>query len=125
MRYSDIDLNFIPHPVTGDLGIIKEERAINQALRNILLTNTNERPWNGDVSADLNLFLFDTLSPLSRAAIDKKVRMAINRYEPRVTVKRVFVEDQSDINAMTVTVEYSINPSDDVFAVRVELERVK
>jgi phage baseplate assembly protein W len=125
MRYSDIDLNFIPHPITGDIGVVKEERAVNQSLRNIILTKTNERPWNGDVASDITSFLFESLNPLTRAAIDKKIRLAVNRYEPRVEILKISVEDQSDSNAMTVTLEYSIKPSDDVFSVRVELERVK
>ena len=41
--YADLDMNFTPHPITGDLTIKKDTDAIKQSIKNIMLTNYYER----------------------------------------------------------------------------------
>ena len=42
----DIDLNFRPHPLTGDLPVKTNQVAAAQALRSIVLTSFYERGFN-------------------------------------------------------------------------------
>ena len=41
--YKDITLDFTPNPVTGDLNVLKNERAIMRSIRNLVQTGTQER----------------------------------------------------------------------------------
>ena len=43
-KYTDIDAIFAANPITGDLVVRKDERAIKFALKSLVLTNMYERP---------------------------------------------------------------------------------
>ena len=55
--YKDITLDFQPNPVTGDLNVLKNERAIMRSVRNLVQTKTKERFYD-DIGSDVyDLFL--------------------------------------------------------------------
>ena len=41
--FKDISLSFQPHPVTGDIPVLKNERAISRSVRNIVETIPGEK----------------------------------------------------------------------------------
>ena len=41
--FKDLAVSFIANPSTGDFGVVKNENAIKQSVRNLLLTITGER----------------------------------------------------------------------------------
>ena len=41
--FSDFDLNFTAHPVTGDIVLKTDESAIKQSVKNLLLTRTKKQ----------------------------------------------------------------------------------
>ena len=45
-KFSDIDLNFAKNPLTKDVNIVVDENAIKRSLRNLIQTNTYERPFS-------------------------------------------------------------------------------
>ena len=44
--FKDISLSFEPHPVTKDLPVLKNERAITRSVRNIVETIPTEKFFN-------------------------------------------------------------------------------
>jgi phage baseplate assembly protein W len=106
--FKDISLFFEPHPVTNDLQILTNERAINRSIRNLVETIPSERFFNPDIGSDLRnqLFEFGDIGTLS--AIQTQIDNIIRRYEPRVT--NIFVEaiPTFDENAFEVIVTYTI-----------------
>ena len=57
--YKDIDLSFVPHPITKDLKILKNESAIRRSVRNIVQTIPTERFFNPILGSDVHKSLFD------------------------------------------------------------------
>ena len=55
--YVDISLAFTPSPVTGDLTVITNERAINQSIRNIIMTAPGEVVFNRNFGSQVSLSL--------------------------------------------------------------------
>ena len=55
--YKDITLDFVPNPVTGDLGVLKNERAIMRSVRNLVQTRIRERFYS-DVGSEVSDLLF-------------------------------------------------------------------
>ena len=51
--FKDISLSFSPHPVTKDLPILKNERAISRSVRNIVETIPTEKFFNPDFGSDV------------------------------------------------------------------------
>ena len=44
--FTDLDLNFNIHPIRKDINTFKNEYAISNSIKNLVLTNHYERPFN-------------------------------------------------------------------------------
>ena len=60
-EYSDLDVMFVAHPISGDIAIKKDSEAVKRSVRNILLTNNYERPFKPNFGANLRARLFGGL----------------------------------------------------------------
>ena len=87
--YSDIDLTFNIHPGKKDLLISKGEIAVVRALKNLLLTNYYEKPFNPDYGSNIRKLLFEHLSPITAGVLAQEVEFVIKNYEPRVALEEV------------------------------------
>jgi phage baseplate assembly protein W len=106
--YSDLDLTFNPHPAKQDLMITTGEFAVVRALKNLLLTNHNEKPFNPDYGSNIRRLLFEPLSPMTASALTKEVEFVIKNYEPRVSLEKVNVIGLPDYNSYQVTILFYI-----------------
>ncbi len=59
--YKDFDLSFRKHPVTKKLIIKKNDEAVKQALKNLILTNLFERPFRPLFGSDITKTLFENM----------------------------------------------------------------
>ena len=57
--FSDLNLQMIPHPQKRDIIPLKDNAAVKNAVRNLLLTNFFERPFQPTVGANLRGLLFE------------------------------------------------------------------
>ena len=57
--FKDISLSFSPHPVTKDLPVLTNERAIARSVRNLVETIPSERFFNSLLGTDVRGSLFD------------------------------------------------------------------
>ena len=56
--FKDITLSFVPHPVTNDLKVLKNEDAIRRSIRNIVQTIPTEKFFNPQLGSDIHKSLF-------------------------------------------------------------------
>lgn len=106
--FKDISLSFEPHPVTKDLPILKDERAIIRSIRNIVETIPSEKFFNSNFGSDVRSSLFEIVDYATVSIIQEQISVAINLYEPRVENVDVSVNPDLDNNAMEVTVIFDI-----------------
>lgn len=106
--YSDLDLTFKLHPVKKDLIVNKGEIAVTRALKNLLLTNHYEKPFEPDYGTNIKTLLFEPLSPFTSNALKIEIELAIKNWEPRVNLKDVRVDPLYDYNSYQVTIEFYI-----------------
>ena len=106
--FKDISLSFKPHPVTGDLPVIKNERAIMRSVRNIVQTIPGEKFFDPIFGSDVYNSLFELVDPSYFAIIEDQILVALNNFEPRIDNIKVTVEGDPDRNEMDVTVAYDI-----------------
>jgi|TARA_B100001540_G_C15774499_1_gene628011 phage baseplate assembly protein W len=106
--YKDIDLSFVPHPITKDLKILKNESAIRRSVRNIVQTIPTERFFNPILGSDVHKSLFDFVDFGTASTIQDQIEIAINNFEPRVDNLNVFVNPSPDENTFEVTVSFDI-----------------
>ena len=106
--FKDISLSFDPHPVTKDLPIIANERAIVRSVRNLVETIPTERFFNSLIGTDIRGSLFENFSRNTAIIIEDQVRETINNFEPRVDNVRVEVNASVDTNTLDVKVLFDI-----------------
>ena len=124
--YVDIDQSFEPHPNSGDVTRKIDLNAVKQSVRNILLTNKGEKPFNPNFGCNLRGYLFELFTPSLAAALREAIRYNLTNYEPRIEIQNISVVDNSDNNALQVTVDYSIvSPGANTDTVTVLLERLR
>ena len=82
--FKDISLSFSPHPVTKDLPVLTNERAIVRSVRNLVETIPTERFFDSNLGTNIRELLFENMSASSVMIIEDMVRNTIRNYEPRV-----------------------------------------
>ena len=115
--FTDISLAFEPNPVTGDLTVLRNERAINNAIRNIILTAPLEVVFNRNFGSTVSTYLFDLADDGTAGLLSMEIKRAVIYNEPRVTDVEVEVEAKIDQNAFNCRVQYTIIGWDEIFVV--------
>ena len=108
-RFKDISLSFTPHPVTKDLPVLVNERAIVRAVRNLVETIPSERFFDSNLGTNVRAMLFENFTGSSVMIIEDMVRSTLRNYEPRVGDVGVEIDAAPDSNALEVKVIFEIN----------------
>ena len=107
--FKDISLSFTPHPVTKDLPVLANERAIVRAVRNLVETIPSERFFDSNLGTNVRAMLFENFTGSSVMIIEDMVRSTLRNYEPRVGDVGVEIDAAPDSNALEVKVIFEIN----------------
>ena len=90
--FKDISLSFKVHPITKDVIPLKNESAISRAVKNLVLTQLQERPFNPTLGSRIHGSLFELMDAGSAAVISDEIRTTIDNFEPRVELINVEVQ---------------------------------
>ena len=105
--YSDLNPSFMVHPILKDLVPLNDIDAIKNSIKNIVLTNTLDRPFHPEISSGLRLLLFEPADIFINYEIGEKIKRIILLLEPRIENLEVDVIDNSLSNQYKVTVKFS------------------
>lgn len=124
--FSDVNVSFTPHPVTGKLPVLKNADAVKRAVRNLILTNFGERPYEPVYGGNVRAMLFEnTDDPLLDALIRTRIETGIENFEPRAKVDRVLVDLKPDSNALVIKIRFMIINERFPVDLEVAIERVR
>ena len=124
-RYTDIDAVFAANPITGDLSVRKDARAIKFALKSLVLTNMYERPFHKEISSPVRSLLFDNFSNNFEIIIREDISQLVTLFEPRVTLIGVKVNPSHDNNRAYITISFMIKNTLQHEELTVTLERTR
>lgn len=105
--YSDLDMALTMHPAYFDISPLKDIEAVKNSVRNLLLTNKGDRPFQPNVGSDLTAALFENMNPFTIESLRMKVKDMLHSYEPRVNDVGVKIEDD-DFSGLHVSVTFNI-----------------
>ncbi len=106
--FSDLDLNFTPHPVTGDITRRLDDASIKQSIKNLLQIRHYEKPFHSDIGSPLRELLFEPLTPLTGLMIRRAIIDLIANYEPRVDLIDIEVIASDENNSVYVNIVFKI-----------------
>lgn len=124
-RYVDLDLNFLPHPVTGDVRVRTDAEAVRASIKHLVLTSFGERLFQPTIGTTVNSLLFELATPITGQLIRQTIKDVISRYEPRAEIIDVIVKDNSENNAFDVSVLFYLVNQPDEYVAQVTLERAR
>ena len=106
--FKDIDLSFMPHPVSGDIRVLKNEDAIKRAVRNLVQTIDGERPFQSNLGTDVTRSLFDFVDYGTASVITQQIFDVLRGFESRIANTVVRVDPKPDENTFEVFISYDI-----------------
>ena len=106
--FKDISLSFNPHPVTKDLPVLVNERAIARSVRNLVETIPTERFFNPLIGTNIRASLFENFTRSTVMVIEDQIRNTIRNYEPRVGNIGIEAGAIQDLNQLEITVFFDI-----------------
>ena len=122
--FSDIDLTFTNKP-SGDLYKKTDAAAVKQAVKNLLLTNRTEKPFQPTFGGDLNNLLFELVDNDTAYEIEALITQSITKFEPRALVQRVITNLQPDANSISVTVRFQVVNTQEIVTVDATITRLR
>jgi len=106
--FTDLDLNFLAHPVTKDVTTQVDYQAIKASVRNLILTSNYEKPFHPEIGSPIKSLLFEPATPILPILIQKAIHQTIDNFEPRVQLTNVVCSLSPDTNSVYVTIEFKI-----------------
>ena len=123
--FSDIDLNFLPNPATGDISKRYDDNAIKAAVKNLVLTRNYERPFHSEIGSPIKSLLFNPAGPMLNATLKRAITDVIENFEPRVVLMDVNVNSNPDNNSVYVTIVFRIANTQKPINLDVILQRTR
>tara|TARA_R110000744_G_scaffold203649_1_gene322557 strand:- start:554 stop:994 length:441 start_codon:yes stop_codon:yes gene_type:complete len=122
--YKDIDLTFAVRP-GGEIFKKTDAAAVKQAVKNLMLTNHFEKPFQPRFGANLRDLLFDLADEDAEEDIEERCINAINVFEPRAQALNITAIARPDRNSISVTVEFRIINTDELVKFTSTLARLR
>lgn len=123
--FKDLDLDFLMHPVTGDVYQKTDAEAVKRAVRNLVLINKYDKPFHPEIDSRVTRLLFEPATPLMAMALRSNLIDILNRYEPRAKINDVLVVFNEDKNSFDVQVSFMVLATRETSKVFVSLERLR
>ena len=106
--FRDFSLTFEKNVVTNDILSLKNEAAIKESVKNIVLYNFYEKPFDPFFGGNILGLLFENSTPTMVLEVKNRIEQSIEIHEPRVTAVSVQVQFEEDRNEMNCEIQYLI-----------------
>ena len=123
--YRDIPMSFKVHPVTGNMKLVANAESIKQSVKNIVLTNFYERPYQPELGGNVLAELFENMTPITEYNVARNIRQALENSEPRAVIEDINTTPVEDQNTLRVSIKFSVRNIPEPIEVDVLLERIR
>jgi phage baseplate assembly protein W len=124
-EFSDISLSFERNPATGDIVKVKDDIAIKQSIKTLVLSEVFEAPFQKGKGTKIKRIIFDLMGDDSSNLIKKEIANVIKNREPRVNLYNVSVEPIPDENKYSIKIIFSIVNTLEPLEVELFVSRVR
>ena len=99
---------------TSSIALVRDQREIEESILLILATSPGERPMRPEFCCSVNDYVFAPAEAATAGYIAYSVRVALDRWEPRITLENVIVIfDGADAGVLLIDVQYTIRGTND------------
>lgn len=123
--YSDLDLSFIPHPLTGDLAAKTNSDSIKRAVQNLFRINAFDIPFKPSLRSSLKRYMFEGNDHISRSSAVEDMKWIVEKLEPRIKLIDIQIDGDTNPKAWIVTIAYMIKSLSTEERFNFSVERVR
>lgn len=124
--FSDFLMNLDRNPISGEISVFTNERAVVRSIRNLIRTNKGERMHQPSIGCNLRKLLFEPADDATRNLIRTSIVTTIEQHEPRVALRNIdIVYDESDDSYNITLIIALINVPSDLISFSMVLKRVR
>jgi phage baseplate assembly protein W len=128
--FRDLDLSFIVHPVKKDINKHVGVKAVINSIKNLVLTNHYEKPFQPEIGSNVRKLLFENLDSVTAIVIQREIYQVIKNYEPRAISDnqddiQVIVKPDYDRNAFSVEIFFKVINQTQPITITFFLERIR
>jgi phage baseplate assembly protein W len=99
--------------------------AVINSIKNLVLTNHYERPFQPDIGSNIRRLLFENMDTITASSIEREIEQTISNYEPRARVSRINAIADFDRNGFKVEMEFFVINRTDPITINFFLERIR
>ena len=128
--FRDLDLSFILHPVKKDINKHVGVKAVINSIKNLVLTNHYEKPFQPEIGSNVRKLLFENLDSVTAIVMQREIYQVIKNYEPRAISDnqddiQVIVKPDYDRNAFSVEIYFRVINQTQPITITFFLERIR
>jgi len=124
-NFIDLDLNFNIHPIRKDINVHKREFAVINSIKNLVLTNHYERPFQPELGSNIRRLLFENVDSVMAAQIEREIAETIHNFEPRAKVSKVTASAVPDENKYKIQLEFFVINNSNPITINFFLDRIR
>lgn len=123
--FSDFLSDFTAHPISGDLARLKNDQAIRQSLKNLILTRYGERLFQPQIGSNIHNALFEFGDITSEEDLKYHITKTIEQNEPRVSLLNLDINSEQDNGRFNVLITFLIINSNTISNIDLILKRIR
>ena len=124
-QWADFDLAMPIHPIRKDIIPLRDDVAIKNSIKNLILTNIYERPFQPFIAGNLRALLFEPATATTALELRDSIRDVIGNYEPRVKLQNINIRSNNDENHWDNTIFFQIRQMGFNSSVQIALKRLR
>jgi len=107
-QYSDIAIDFMVNPLTGDLARVTGTNSIVQSIMNLVQTNHYERLFAPEIGGNVRKLLFELCDAVTANLLSQEIQDVLSNYEPRANILDVIVSADQNQDGFYVQIVFQI-----------------
>jgi len=124
-QFTDLDLSFKINPFTKDLYLKTDEDAVKTAIKHLIRTKNFERSFHPEIGTQIHYLLFENFSSAAKLAMERTIIDSIEKYEPRVRLIDVQIEESVDTNDLIVNIIFALKNTSNPVTISTLISRVR
>ena len=123
--YSDLDLSMSIHPTKMDIIPLNDIQAVRNSVKNLILTNFGERPFQSKLGSNVTGLLFEPADQFTAIQMKKEIDRLLRDHEPRINMVKIQILDDVDANAYRVSIGFNVITQNTTTEVELGLQRLR
>lgn len=99
----------------GGLALSRSNDDVDEAIRLIVGTAQGERPMRPEFGCGIHEYVFESIDAYTLGRIDYEIRVALDRWEPRIDVVDIeFDTSEAEVGKLVIEITYALRTTSDV-----------